>query len=295
MKKLFKTFVALAAVAALGFSFVSCKNNDDDNGSGSPSSGGGNGAATGNNGSGKSQSGNSGYIGTKAPSEAKAVGDIVFNDGSATPYTNARYLSYEKKQAAVAVIFYAGSSADVLGAKTLGVGLNEIGGAFASIGTTGYTTNFTEIQCTPDNCDEEGQGGDAGTAKFTGDLDGSDNWAKICATDKTAEENAETNYPLFYKINNYGTEYNLTGDYQSGWYVPTVAELSMLHRVRDTVNAAFPYVGRGGYLLTGYYISSSQCSGLVECVFVVNLKSGYIGHEEKKSRYNFYCRPIRAF
>lgn len=30
MKKLFKTFVALAAVAALGFSFVSCKNNDDD-------------------------------------------------------------------------------------------------------------------------------------------------------------------------------------------------------------------------------------------------------------------------
>ncbi|MBP3771287.1 MAG: hypothetical protein J6I53_01180 [Treponema sp.] len=39
MKKLLKTFVALAAVAALGFSFVSCKNNDDDSGS----SGGGNG------------------------------------------------------------------------------------------------------------------------------------------------------------------------------------------------------------------------------------------------------------
>ena len=43
MKKIFKTFAVLAAVAALGFSFVSCKNNDDDNGSGSPSSGGGNG------------------------------------------------------------------------------------------------------------------------------------------------------------------------------------------------------------------------------------------------------------
>ena len=73
MKKIFKTFVALAAVAALGFSFVSCKNNDDDSSNNY-------GAATGNNGSGKSQSGNSGYIGTKAPSEAKAVGDIVFND-----------------------------------------------------------------------------------------------------------------------------------------------------------------------------------------------------------------------
>lgn len=31
MKKLFKTFVALAAVAALGFSFVSCGNPEDDN------------------------------------------------------------------------------------------------------------------------------------------------------------------------------------------------------------------------------------------------------------------------
>ena len=44
MKKIFKTLAVLAAVAALGFGFVSCGNpEDDNNGSGSPSSGGGNG------------------------------------------------------------------------------------------------------------------------------------------------------------------------------------------------------------------------------------------------------------
>lgn len=45
MKKIFKTLAVLAAVAALGFSFVSCKNNDDDSSNNY-------GAATGNNGSG---------------------------------------------------------------------------------------------------------------------------------------------------------------------------------------------------------------------------------------------------
>ena len=44
MKKLFKTLAVLAAVAALGFGFVSCGDSgDDNNGSGSPSSGGENG------------------------------------------------------------------------------------------------------------------------------------------------------------------------------------------------------------------------------------------------------------
>lgn len=284
MKKLFKTFVALAAVAALGFSFVSCKNNDDDNGSGSPSSGGGNGGG-----------GNSGYIGTKAPSEAKAVGDIVFNDGSATPYASLPddllYSDYEKWEAIVAVIFYAGSSDDVLGAKTLGVGLKEnssISGVFAKYGTTGCTTNFAEIQCTP----SASGNGAAGTATFTGDLDGSDNWAKICATDTTAEENAETNYRAFYNINNYGTKYNLTGDYQSGWYLPTVAELSMLYRVKDTVNAAISIYSKFRTCDESYG-SSSQVASDAEQVWYVDFSTGFMSYRNKGMSNN--VRAIRAF
>ena len=54
------------------------------------------------------------YIGSKAPTEAKEVGDVVFTDGSASSYTT-EFTSTQKK-AAVAVIFDA--------EKKLGVGLN---------------------------------------------------------------------------------------------------------------------------------------------------------------------------
>ena len=61
------------------------------------------------------------YIGSKTPTETKAVGDIVFTDGSACPYNDE--LTDEQKAAAIAVIFYVGDENDTLGAKTLGVGL----------------------------------------------------------------------------------------------------------------------------------------------------------------------------
>ena len=49
------------------------------------------------------------YIGSKKPSVAKAVGDIVFNDGSATPYTSGMTITDEQKTAAIALIFYKGT------------------------------------------------------------------------------------------------------------------------------------------------------------------------------------------
>lgn len=152
--------------------------------------------------------------------------------------------------------------------------------------TTGCTTNFAEIQCTPS------EDGAAGTATFTGDLDGSDNWAKICATDTTAEENAETNYLLFYNINNYGTKYKLTGDYQSGWYLPTVAELSMLYRVKDTVNAAFSICDKL-CTCTETYVSSSQVASNAERVWMVDFSDGDIFGWRKNTQHD--ARVIRAF
>ena len=193
------------------------------------------------------------------------VGDIVFNDGSATPYTDFtddNQITTAQKNAAIAVIFYAGSSTDVLGAKTLGVGLKNTQGettetlVWAPILATGYTTNFTEIQCTP----SESGSGKAATATFTGDLDGSDNWAKVCAADSTAQANAATNYLAFNWVNNYATTNSLTGDYASGWYLPTVAELSMMYRVKATVNAALEKAGGTQIADTGFYWSSSQSS-----------------------------------
>ena len=61
-------------------------------------------------------------IGSKAAPDA--VGDIVFNDGSAMSYTDFNNLDAatknEKKAAAIALIFYKGSASDALGARILG-------------------------------------------------------------------------------------------------------------------------------------------------------------------------------
>ena len=56
-------------------------------------------------GSGSGEGGGSGYIGSKAPDEAKAVGDIVFTDGSATPYVAGLTLTDNQKSKSIAVIY----------------------------------------------------------------------------------------------------------------------------------------------------------------------------------------------
>ena len=98
MKKTKILEALLAGALALlvsGFTFTSCSNaaGNDDNGNGS--------------GSGGSQSGRTkveGKIGEYGyPYE---VGDIVFKDGSATPYSSGLELNDSKKAAAIAIISF---------------------------------------------------------------------------------------------------------------------------------------------------------------------------------------------
>ena len=235
------------------------------------------------------------YIGTKSPTEAKAVGDIVFSDGSATAYTSGLTLTDEQKAAAVAVIFYAGSASDILGAKTLGVGLKNTNDettktfAFArdASGNTaeGYNTNITAIQCTP----SESGDGKAATATFTGDLDGSDNWTALCAA--VNDEGTSGNYPAWEWVNAYATTANLTGEYASGWYLPTVAELCMLYRAKDTVNAALEKAG-GTKIADAYHWSSSQ-SSTNSNAWMVKFDNGKLMDTYKGNKW--YVCGVRAF
>ena len=194
------------------------------------------------------------YIGAKKPTEAKAVGDIVFNDGSATPYSEDLTLTDDEKNAAIAVIFYVGSTGDTLGAKTLGVGLKNTGiynvPVWAISSAAGYSTNITAIQC-------DGEGTKATAATFTGDLDGSDNWQALC--NAVSDEGISGNYPAWEWVNAYATENSLEGSYANGWYLPTLAELSMLYREKGTVNSALEKAGGTAIADTGYW-SSSQAS-----------------------------------
>ena len=194
--------------------------------------------------------GGSEILGTKAPGVAKAVGDIVFNDGSATPYTAELTLSDEQKAAAIAVIF------KVDGGKTLGVGLkhNRSGLAWCTKDANAYNKNIETIQCPAS--------GDAGNLTFTDDTDGSDNLEQIASFLTTAGlENDTTDaskYPAFYFAKNYkNTATNLEAAYGNGWYLPTVAELFDIWKVKATVDAASSLCG-GSQFGTSWYWSSSQ-------------------------------------
>ncbi len=113
------------------------------------------------------------FIGTKKPTEEKAVGDIVFSDGSATPYTDGLTLSDDEKAAAIAVIFYKGTglnspdsdgNADTETERTLGLGLAQknsdfwAGGSNSNNYGNAWNVCVTATDCTPTNFFSNGTG-----------------------------------------------------------------------------------------------------------------------------------------
>ena len=89
------------------------------------------------------------FIGEKTPEDEKAVGDIVFKDGSATPYSNTLSLTDEQKSAAIAIIFYVGTEcSNDNSIKTLGVGLahNQSGISWCTKDSSAYNENIISIQ-----------------------------------------------------------------------------------------------------------------------------------------------------
>ena len=177
------------------------------------------------------------YVGTKTPFEEKAVGDIVFRDGSAMPSTSFISLSATekeiKKQYAIAIIFYKGkglnSGSDVTTTRTLGVGLKQDAVQWCNKKANAYSLKIDTILCTAT--------GSLESLTFSGDKNGSDNLEQIASflnaangvTDDTAIEN---NYPAFYFGKNYKnvTGSNVSGtDYENGWFFPSTAELYQIY------------------------------------------------------------------
>ena len=271
MKKsnLVKAFAVMAIMTAGAF-FAGCAN-----------------PAGGNNAGGST--GGSEILGTKAPDVAKAVGDIVFNDGSATPYTAELTLSDEQKAAAIAVIF----RADTASKKALGVGLkhNRSGLAWCTSDANAFNKNIETIQCPPS--------GDAGNLTFTVDTDGSDNLEQIASfltsaglVDDTTGTDADTRYPAFYFAKNYKTTAtNLGSAYENGWYLPTVAELFDIWKVKTTVDAASSLCG-GSQFGNSFYWSSSQFASIDDTAYVLNFNGGDGFY--KYLDYVYVC-AVRAF
>ena len=260
-----KNLFSMLVISVLALAFVGCAN---------PAGGNNAGGTTGGN----------------SYSAKYAVGDIILNDGSKVNYETAKNYTGSDldglKSKAIAVIF----RADTASKKALGVGLkhNRSGLTWCTDDAKAYNTNIKTIQCPAS--------GAAGNHTFTGDTDGSDNLEQIASFLTTAGlENDTTDaskYPAFYFAKNYKTTAtNLGAAYENGWYLPTVAELFDIWKVKETVDAASSLCG--GSQFGSYYWSSSQYASNDKGAYKVSFSNGTCSDHPKV--YCIYVCAIRAF
>ena len=216
-----------------------------------------------------------------------AVGDIVFNDGSAMSYTDFNNLDTAtqnaKKTDAIAVIFDATNK--------LGVGLVQGSSLrWAADGTTGNNTNITALQATLDS------GSSANDYVFSGNgaSDGSGSLAKfraaVGAIDGTNLNS--TDYPAWAWIESYAATAGLTGTYATGWYMPSIKELCDLYKVKNTVNNSISKTS-GTQMVTSSYWSSSQYASYDYYAYFLSFTDGGC-NPSNKSNYSDMC-AVRAF
>ena len=168
---------------------------------------------------------------------------------------------------------------------------------WAKDGSTGYNTTFEGIICTPSPAGNEA----AETATFTGDTDGSDNWAYICSIDPDGTANAAVNYPAFNWVNTYNKTYETQLNNKIfAWYMPSLAELCEVYKNRDAINKSLEEIHKktGGStyadqsLGTSYYRSywsSSQKSTDYRFAWPVNFYNGYVDYNSFKDNDKRVC------
>lgn len=284
---------------------------------------------------------NNSFIGTKPDSVQKEVGDIVFNDGSAMPYTTFATLDTsaknEKKAKAIALIFYKGTGLNseapgtpvTSDSRTLGVGLkhNKTGlkwcrGEWVQASSTvinnanGYNYNNEQIKC---QYTQSGTEYDSFT--ITGDKNGIDNLEAIAQAlgndndtgvggSATDLEHAALNYPAFYFAKNYkniaGSNVNGTS-YESGWYLPSIAELYQIYVTGKSASKEFDidaviYALGGDKFEDGFYLSSSGVDDSSTSIYSFNFigvqfpwneQIAYVFRASKAEASNVCC--IREF
>ena len=212
--------------------------------------------------------------GSKSAEQEKAVGDIIFTDGSAEPYSDDLVLTEEQKQAAIAVVFYEGeASTDQFGALTIGVGLRECEMSWSKVGTNVFSQNSTA------------------TDKNRGFV----NMAAIQDYDDYKSD-GQNKYPAFYWTANYSdAETRLCGTkYESDWYIPAENEMKELYKQADIVNKAIAKAG-GTTFQTGdtsqYWCSDVDLSnGLCRARFL-NFSSGELNSAGLSTR-KYNVRPV---
>ena len=172
-----------------------------------------------------------------------AKGDVLFDDGSATPITSDISLTDEQKEHAIAVIFFVGKALNSANTqsqdtRTLGVGLTHSNNKlkWCDSAANGYKYIIEPIKCSSKSSN--------GQYSCTGDRNGSDNlkqmsdFLKKQQSGGVADDTATSSlYPAFYWAKNYGSSQTILSgtDYEDGWYLPTVAEMYAIYQCLDYI------------------------------------------------------------
>ena len=203
-----------------------------------------------------------------------SAGDVLLNDGTIIPY-DANNLSFtdEQKQKAVGILYFNEYDAPCgyLGIYTSEYGTTPKKYKWTVEGTKAYDADFNDINCYASNdCEPE----TAVTSIITGDTDGSDNWDYICSIDPVGTADAAIIYPAFNYVNNYASTSGLTGDYATGWYMPSLPEMCYIYRCKDKLNEVL-YALRSTPMGDGSsYWSSSQCYDDMGGTWIVHFGEG---------------------
>ena len=209
-----------------------------------------------------------------------AVGDIILTNGTKVSVANVETYEIDENNKPIGVVTMISDVYGVLTLKVIGLQKSDYL-RWAPSYTTGWNTKFTNIVCTPSK-------DNALTATFTGDIDGSDNWAEICAVDPEGTKDAATNYPAFNFANTYGTTAGLTGtDYENGWYVPSIAELCEVYKNKDVIQTSLTKAS-GFTIDTNWYWSSSHSASWDDFAYVGKFNSGELEHYLKNNQMNVF-------
>ena len=187
-----------------------------------------------------------------------AVGDIVFNDGTAVAYYDGIYLPPEKQANAIAVIFYKGTEcSNNSEERLLGLGL-KLNNEKNKTWSTGNASNrtITSIVCH--------SSGTTWSFASNPDKNGSDNLDQIGTfLGSNNDTNTSSKYPAFYWAKDYGsmagTNINANSDYTTSWYLPSSIEMYKVLLCSDIINPVLLLCGFEELdLIDTHYWTSSQ-------------------------------------
>ena len=233
------------------------------------------------------------YLKAAVKPKPDTYGDVVLNDGTAVAIENVNKLTEEQKGDAIAIIFYDGKSDTSLGNCVLGMGLAEGKGRWCGDDldySNGGYTKFTDIAADMWRGDEyidhvHYDGSIVGVffshrnitfrGNYDGQIRGTNNYAKVRSLVGRPDEG--NNLYAFKYCDKYKDQpgSRVAGTkFESGWYLPTVAEISQMLVKPKPMNNIINIV-RGTPITTGdcdfgWYWTSNQVMSYTTKAWLVN-------------------------